>query len=197
MRLYSPCDISYDKQIALLSLTARSFLTTLSFTLDSSLLIHFNDNILPLHSSVSALCFNLNLPPFPEALSQNCSYSSASFLPSSPFCKAGHHCCGWSSALWRVPKQEKGDTMNSYLSAEGNGFSPSLSCSHCPAGLQIMYAHPQSCSKTKGQRERQKQKQDEKEMRTGWKKKTNRKRQTSQGLLHSCNSSKVSFLSCI
>lgn len=54
--------------------------------------------------------------------------------------------------------------MNSNLSAEEEEekhffFSRTLYRSRCPAGLRIMYAHPQSCSETKGHRHRQKKKQ--------------------------------------
>lgn len=48
-------------------------------------------------------------------------------------------------------QQKVTDTMNSNLSALPTA---SPSCSYCPAGLKIIYAHPQSCFKTKGQRKR-------------------------------------------
>lgn len=88
-------------------------------------------------------------------------------------------------------KKKERDTMNSNLSAEEEllSISPSLYRSHCPAGLHIMYAHPQSCSETKGQRDRQRKRQMDREIQRGWEKKSDKKR---QGSVHSYSSAEVS-----
>lgn len=61
--------------------------------------------------------------------------------------------------------------MNSNLLEEEEeeiaSLSLSLYRSHCSAGLHVMYAHPQSCSETKGQRNRQGKRQMEREKTEG------------------------------
>lgn len=100
----------------------------------------------------SAFCLR-NLIPWAFECSR--SVSSSPLLSSA---EAGH----WSLRMWSnktvqktttttTTKKKVTDTMNSNLSAPQTASPP---CSYCPAGLRIIYAHPQSCFKRKGQRKR-------------------------------------------
>lgn len=84
--------------------------------------------------------------------SYSCSRSSVSlFLPLLSFLYAGHRGCGWSSTTVQGREQKRKGTqwILIYWERGRNSFFPSLSL-YCPAGLHIIYAHPQSCSETKG-----------------------------------------------
>lgn len=71
-------------------------------------------------------------------------------------------CAGAKQYGRRRQQQKVTNTMNGNLSAPRTA---SPSCSYCPAGLRIIYAHPQSCFKTKGQRKKKRNRNNKKRRR--------------------------------
>lgn len=115
IRLYTPRDISLMTSIDCTAVTHCPFLSHHTLLYRRLLSPH---HFLLQHTSVSALWFNSNLPPLPDAFRRNCSNSSASFLPSSLFCRQVTAAVGEAAQQYRRVQNQKGDTMNSYLSAK-------------------------------------------------------------------------------